>query len=54
MMSRVDDMRCTGSRHSMMCNYKVGYNDDGSITAFEWEVFVNGKEKKIRITSIFL
>ncbi|MEM8873571.1 MAG: xanthine dehydrogenase molybdopterin binding subunit [Planctomycetota bacterium] len=36
-----DDMRYTGKRHPFKSNYRVGFTDDGRITALDVELFAN-------------
>ncbi|MEM6562317.1 MAG: molybdopterin cofactor-binding domain-containing protein, partial [Planctomycetota bacterium] len=37
-----DDMRYTGKRHPFKSNYRVGFTDDGRITALDVALFANG------------
>jgi len=41
MLDRDEDMMITGGRHPFMGKYKVGFNKDGRIVAFEAEIFNN-------------
>ena len=41
-ISKDDDMRCTGKRHPFKAFYRVGYDDDGVITALDLKLFSNG------------
>lgn len=38
---RVVDFRSVGGRHQYSSKYRVGYNDDGRITAFDMDYFMN-------------
>ena len=37
-----DDMRFTGKRHPFKCVYRVGFTDDGRITALDVQLYSNG------------
>ncbi|XP_039553924.1 aldehyde oxidase isoform X2 [Passer montanus] len=41
-LSREDDMVITGGRHPFMAKYKVGFMNDGRITAVDAKYYVNG------------
>ncbi|KAI1237061.1 hypothetical protein IHE44_0014316 [Lamprotornis superbus] len=41
-LSREDDMVITGGRHPFIAKYKVGFMNDGRITAVDAEYYVNG------------
>jgi xanthine dehydrogenase large subunit len=41
-ISKDDDMRCTGKRHPFKAFYRVGYDDDGTILAVDLKLFSNG------------
>src|SRR5207249_800882 len=38
-ISKDDDMRTTGKRHPFKSFYRVGYSDDGTITALDLKLF---------------
>ena len=41
-ISKDDDMRCTGKRHPFKSFYRVGFDNDGRIRALDLELFSNG------------
>src|SRR5688572_2077270 len=41
-ISKDDDMRHTGKRHPFKAFYRVGYDDDGTISALDLKLFSNG------------
>lgn len=41
-LDRADDLAWTGKRHPYLSHYKVGFDKNGVITAFEVDMFANG------------
>lgn len=41
-LERSDDIKITGKRHPYKTNYKVGFNNEGKITAFNVDLYANG------------
>lgn len=41
-LDRADDLAWTGKRHPYVSNYKVGFDKNGVITAFEVDLYANG------------
>lgn len=41
-LDRSDDLKWTGKRHPYFADYKVGFDDDGKITALECNIYANG------------
>ena len=41
-LDRADDLAWTGKRHPYLSNYKVGFDSQGVITAFEVDMYANG------------
>jgi xanthine dehydrogenase large subunit len=41
-LDRTEDMQATGKRHPFLSRYKVGYDDNGRITAYDVELLSNG------------
>lgn len=52
MLDRHEDMSITGGRNPFLCQYNVGFNEDGKIQVLDMSVYCNAGSSRDLSTSV--